>query len=242
MFKGFMGIVLLASAWGFAPSVALAAATLKEQHVIDFITQEVMRRQQLSRQDVSVSWQGVSLSSMLPTLPDGHVTLDIAATARLGGRGNVPIQVLVDGKKVRTIFPRLDVNIFQTVLVSKGRIEHGTQPAENQVELKRQAINVLNGQPLTSPDQLAGAEALRDIPAGTVLTSQLFKVSPIVKVGQVVTVELKSGGLTLVTTGEAKSAGAKGQVIKVLNLESKREFTARVVAPGRVEINQEVEE
>lgn len=231
-----MGIVLSVVIGLAVTPEALAQSALREQQVLDFVTDEVVERYQVPRKDVSVSWQGVSLTSMLPTLPKGTVTLEIPPTARLGGKGNVPVQVLVDGKKVRTIFPRLEIGVYQSVLVAQARIPRGTQPSESMVELKRQAINVLNGQPLTSIDQLAGAEALRDIAEGTTLTSQLFKVAPIVKHGQVVTVELKSGDITLVTTGEAKSAGAMGQIVKVLNLESKREFTARVVAPGRVEI------
>jgi flagella basal body P-ring formation protein FlgA len=57
--------------------------------------------------------------------------------------------------------------------------------------------------------------------------------------GQTVAVTLICGDLTMITSAEARSNGAMGQLIKVMNLDSKREFTARVVGPERVEVKLE---
>ncbi|MOA51381.1 flagellar basal body P-ring biosynthesis protein FlgA [compost metagenome] len=93
--------------------------------------------------------------------------------------------------------------------------------------------------PLTSLDSLAGAEAVRDLAPGTVLTAQMFKIPPVIKQGAIVTVTLVTGDITLITSAQARSNGAVGQVIKVMNLDSKREFTARVIGPDRVEVKLE---
>jgi flagella basal body P-ring formation protein FlgA len=224
----------------YARPVQAATFDVREQQVLDLIIQEVTQRNQIQRKDVEVVWLGTRLSSMVDAVPEGQVTLEIPSTARLIGTGSVPVQILIDGKKFRTIFPRVAIKVYQKVLVAKALIPQGAQPMSTDVALDRVAVdsNVF-GQPLTSLDALAGAQATRNIQAGTVLTQQMFKIPPVVKMGAVVAVTLLCGDLTLITSAEARSNGAVGQLIKVMNLDSKREFTARVVGPDRVEVKLE---
>jgi flagella basal body P-ring formation protein FlgA len=231
--QAFLGILILVYA---GPA---QAAGLHEQEVLELVTNEVVQRMQVSRRDVQVVWQDMDASNLVPAIPPGHITLQIAPSAHLGGRGSVPIQILVDGRKFRTIFPRLDVQIFQTVLVAKTRIARGSLVSGGDFGLQRQAVSGLNQVPLVAPQAVLGAEATRDIQAGTVLTAQMFKLPTAVKSGDMVTIVLTSGDLTIIYNGQARSAGAVGQMIKVLNLESKREFTARVTGPNRVEVKLE---
>lgn len=236
LFKVFLGIVLLA----YAVPVQAATFDVREQQVLDLIVQQVTQRNQIDRKDVEVSWQGTRLSSMVDAIPEGQVTLEIPSTARLLGTGSVPVQILIDGKKFRTIFPRVAIKVYQKVLVAKAPITSGTQPMSTDVSLDRVAVGGNSfGTPLTSLDALVGAQATRNIQAGTILTQQMFKIPPVIKMGQTVAVTLICGDLTMITSAEARSNGAVGQLIKVMNLDSKREFTARVVAPDRVEVKLE---
>lgn len=231
-----MGIVLVACA---LPAWA-ASFSVREQQVLDLIVQKVMARHQVPKTDVEVEWLDTKLAAMVTAVPEGTVTLEIADTARLAGRGNVPVTIFVAGKKFRTIFPKVDVKVYQNVLVAAAPITRGAQPDAREVEQERKAVGGVVGQPpLTSLSTLAGAVAVRDIPAGTVLTAQMFKIPPVVKMGAVVTVTLIQGDMTLITSAQARSNGSVGQVIKVMNLESKREFTARVIGPDRVEVKLE---
>lgn len=218
---------------------AQAAANLREQDIVEFVRNEAVVRLQVSKRDVEVEWQDMKLDSLVPTLPEGRVTFQMAQTARLGGRGSVPVLIMVNGQKYRTIFPRLEVKVYQTVLVSKTAIGRGTYPSEREVGLARQPMGPMNQAPLTGLEQVLGAEATRDIPPGTVLSAMMFRIPPVVKAGDEVSVILVSGGLTLITKGQARSAGAKGQLIKVVNLETKTEFVARVTGPNRVEVRME---
>lgn len=229
-----MGIVI--SAFGQPAE----AAPVREQQVLDLLAAEAALKHQVPRNEVVVEWQDRALESMVPALPDGTVTLEVADSARLAGRGNVPVQILVNGRKFRTIFPRVDIKVYQQVLVAKRRLGRGEVVSAADVKLERQAIasNGL-GAPLTSLGALLGAEATREIPSGTALSSAMFKIPPVVKSGRMVSVVLTSKDLTIITQAEAKSDGAVGQIVKVLNLESKREFTARVTGPDRVEIKLE---
>jgi flagella basal body P-ring formation protein FlgA len=220
-------------------AVPSLAATLREQEITDLVTTEVVKRLQVSRQDVTVEWMDMSASSLVPALPEGRVSLEISPNAHLGGKGSVPIQVSINGRRFRTIFPRLEVKVFQQVAVAKNRISRGTVANGGDVVLQRTPISGMNQAPLTNLVTVLGAEATRDIPPGTVLTAQMFRLPNVVKTGDMVSIVLTSGDLTIVYHGQARTAGAMGQLIKVINLESKREFTARVTGPNRVEIKLE---
>lgn len=214
-------------------------AVLQEAAIIEIVTDAAMARLQVPRRDVQVVWQDVSASSLVPALPDGRMTLQISPTAHLGGRASVPIQILIDGKHYRTIFPRLDVEVFEQVLVSTTRIARGELADGQSVTLQRKSITGTYQAPLTNLAAVLGAEATRDISQGTVLTASMFRLPTVIKSGDLVTIVLTSGDLTIIANGQARSSGAMGEMIKVLNLDSKREFTARVTAPNRVEVKLE---
>lgn len=232
-FRALVGIVIL------AVTLPVDAAVLREQEILDLVRNEVVLRLQVPKRDVEVEWQDMQLSSLLPAIPEGQLTMSIAQTTRLGGRGNVPVLLSIDGKKFRTIFPRLDVRIFQAVLVAKNRIGRGSPANESDVMVQRQPVSGFNIVPLTKFNDVLGSESTRDIAPGTVLTAQMFKIPPMIKAGDEVNIILYSGGLTIITSGVARSTGGRGQMIKVLNRESKVEIVGRVVGPNRVEIRLE---
>ncbi|MDB5096728.1 MAG: flagellar biosynthesis protein FlgA [Cyanobacteria bacterium RYN_339] len=233
-FQVVLGIVLVAIA-----ALPSYAAALREQEIMDLVTNEVVKRLQVPRRDVVVEWQDMSASSLVPALPDGAVTLEVSPTAHLGGKGSVPVQVSVNGRKFRTIFPRMEIKVFQQVAVAKNRITRGSVANGGDVTMQRTAVSGMNQAPLTSIVTVLGAEATRDIPPGTILTAQMFRLPNVIKAGEMVSIVLTSGDLTIVSNGQARTAGAMGQLIKVINLQSKREFTARVVGPNRVEVKLE---
>ena len=52
--------------------------------------------------------------------------------------------------------------------------------------------------------------------------------------GDIVQVEIVSGGARLVLDGVAATSGAVGDSVLVLNPDSKKQFRARVIAAGKV--------
>lgn len=215
------------------------AATLREQAIVDLVIDEVMKRQQVPRRDVQVTWQDMSATTLVPALPEGQLTLYLAPGSHLGGKSTVPIQIMVDGRKFRTIFPRLDIKVFQQVLVAKAPIGRGSMVNQADVGLERTSTAGMAQAPLTRLEAVLGAEATREIRPGTVLTASMFRLPTIIKAGDMVNIIYTNGDLTIVYSGQARSAGAMGQLVRVMNMESKREFTARVTGPNRVEIKVE---
>ncbi|MEB3197113.1 MAG: flagellar basal body P-ring formation chaperone FlgA [Candidatus Sericytochromatia bacterium] len=221
------------------PQAAWALPGLREQDVLDLVRNEACARLQIPRRDVDVAWKDMALDSLVTALPPGRVSLQLGPVTRLGGARNLPVQVLVNGQKYRTIFPRLDVQITQDVLVTVNRIPRGSVPQSSDFELVRQPVAHMAQPALTSWSQVVGNETTRDILPGTVLTSGMFRQAPLVKAGDEVTVVVQSGGLSILSRGIARSAGGSGNLVKIVHPDTKHEFVARVTAPGKVEVRLE---
>jgi len=79
---------------------------------------------------------------------------------------------------------------------------------------------------------LVGLELKRNIYAGRAITKNDVKPPTLVKRNAIITVRYTKGPLLITTEGRALSAGAKGELIRIINLESKTTLTAIVAGPN----------
>lgn len=84
-----------------------------------------------------------------------------------------------------------------------------------------------------------GAEALRGIAAGAMLTATVIRVPPAVASGQVVTTVARVGPVNVESRAIAAERGSLGQMVRLVNPESRRKLRGMVVGPGRVEVLRE---
>lgn len=95
------------------------------------------------------------------------------------------------------------------------------------------------GAAITGLQDLVGTKARREIRQGSVLVDDMFERPQLVRSGQMVTVKLVSGDLTIVTQGLAVSNGSSGQLITVINPDTHKNYLAKVVAADTVEVKLE---
>jgi flagella basal body P-ring formation protein FlgA len=86
------------------------------------------------------------------------------------------------------------------------------------------------------PQDLAGARALREIPAGAVVTAAMVRPAPVVRTGDEVRARVRLGPAEIVGLAVAQQAGGVGDVIRVVNRTSRRALRGRVVGPQEVEV------
>lgn len=217
-----------------------AQAALREQDVVDFVASEVAQRYQVPRERVDIEWEGPGLSTLLRTpLPKGTVDLDVQGQPRMLGRVAVPLQLSVNGKRFRTLYPRLSIRVWQDVWVAEDRISRGTLFDPSMAKATRRSLETVMGSAPSSLKGLTGAVARREIPAGSVLVAEMFQFPPLVHSGSMVTVRLVSGDLTITTQGQAMGNGTLGQLVKVINPDTRRDYVARVVGNDEVAITLE---
>jgi flagella basal body P-ring formation protein FlgA len=233
---------LLLGVWALVLMPA-TAAPLRERDVVEYVAEQAALRYQAKRSDVKVTWEGPRLATLAGgTIEASEVTLHLDKETRLGGKSAVPLQLLKDGKRLRTLFPRLEVQVLREVMVVVNPVARGGTVSEGDVELTKRALHTIPGTPiLGGPEVLRGAVAKRYVSKGSVLVEGAFDLPPVVRSGSMVAVKLVSGGLTIIASGQAVSDGAMGQLVRVMNLDTRKDFVARVVGENRVEVHLEEE-
>ena len=82
----------------------------------------------------------------------------------------------------------------------------------------------------------AGREAVRDLSAGAVVRSGDVVTPRLVRRGEPVTVNLRSGGLTIATSARALGSGGMGDLVRVVTSATNRTLDAVVEGSGAVRI------
>lgn len=221
-------------------SLGAQAATLREADIVEFVADRVAQRYQVGRDRVEIEWEGPGLSTLLRgPLPKGTLDLAIHGESRMLGRSAIPLDLAIDGKRYRTVYPRLSIKVWQDVWVAGGRIRRGAIFGADMAKSTRRSLETVMGSAPSSLKGLEGAVAKREIPEGAVLVAEMFDVPPLVRNGSVVKVRLVSGDLVISTRGQAIGNGTYGQLIKITNPDTRRDYVARVTGHDEVEITLE---
>ncbi len=189
---------------------------------------------------------------------DVHLTQPIAAQALRGLEGDIEFQIVPsqnivpgsntasiqfwqNGELIKTTTTRFDVVVNQSVLVLNRFIPLGTAITSDMVTEQRRPVSVTGL--LSHSQDVVGTEAMRDLTAGTVLSSNMVRIArnsrpqPVIKTRDLVMVTYSRSGLSLtMPDAVAMQDGQVGDSIRVMNPNSRIIFAAFVVGPGRVEI------
>jgi flagella basal body P-ring formation protein FlgA len=104
------------------------------------------------------------------------------------------------------------------------------------VALRRVPRTQVTPETITHPDQAIGMAARSAVKAGRpVRLAELMKPE-LVERGEAVTILYQSPGLMLAVRGKATDGGAEGDMIDVVNLQSKRVVRATIVGRGQVAV------
>ncbi|HEY4404336.1 MAG TPA: flagellar basal body P-ring formation chaperone FlgA [Xanthobacteraceae bacterium] len=90
---------------------------------------------------------------------------------------------------------------------------------------------------LTAIEQAQGLSAKHSLRAGQVIRQADVAKPELIARGESVTMLYQVPGITLTIIGKAVEPGAMGDVISVVNVQSKRTVQATVLGPGRVSVN-----
>jgi flagella basal body P-ring formation protein FlgA len=126
---------------------------------------------------------------------------------------------------VRGTVARLTAAVGRGDVVSAEAIE-AVEAAVEDAPLKR----------WPSPAEVAGGRASRPLSAGHAVAAGDVADAVTVRSGDRVRVTARVAGAAVATVGVAEQAGMIDQVIRVVNLGSRRALRARVVASGEVEV------
>jgi flagellar basal body P-ring formation protein FlgA len=127
------------------------------------------------------------------------------------------------------------VDIVEVPVLARP-IERGDIINASDIVINRVPRRTLRPEIVTNAARLSGLSARRHLAEGQPLNENDLMEPILVQRGDLVTIVYRTPGLTLTTRGRATSAGARGDVIQVFNIQSKRTVEAEISGPGFVTV------
>jgi len=115
-------------------------------------------------------------------------------------------------------------------------IARGRTLSEGDVTARRDEVRGVPIRALPTAAAIAGGKALRPIAEGAVVLQEFVAVRRAVEQGDVVTAIAISGEVEVAARMVASDGGRRGDVVRVMNPDTRRVLRARVIGPGYVEV------
>jgi flagella basal body P-ring formation protein FlgA len=169
---------------------------------------------------------------------EGSVFASLPSDTKAGTPVRVVLKVLrTDGRVSRLGEATCVLGVVAKGLRASRPITRGTALAAADVEALDVDASGWTLRPL--PHDLDGARALVDIAAGQIVQLSMVLPAPLVRTGEVVTVTLRRGPILVESRGIAAQVGRLGEVVPVVNPDSKRRISGRVTGRGSVEVEHD---
>ena len=171
-------------------------------------------------------------------LPKGHTTYRVTVPDNLRPSGSIPLWLhfFVDGAEYKQERITVRVELIKEVVVAKRPIGRYKPIRQEDVQVQRLNVANMSSGVITDINAVLGRRAKRHIYPKTVLRSDMVEYPPIIKRGDLVLIVAQKKGLRITAMGEAKKSGRRGEMIKVVNLDSKKILFAKVIDGDTVSI------
>lgn len=182
------------------------------------------------RMEVSIG----ALDTRLRLAPCARVEPYLPAGSRLWGRTRLGLRC-VEGQTAWNVFLPVTVKAFGPAWVLTGNVASGavlaaTDAAEAEVDWAADAAAVV-----ANPDQWVGQIASRPLVAGQALRQSMVRPPSIFKAGAQVRVVAQGPGYAVTSAGQALTAGAVGQTVRV-RMDNGRTISGIVGENGTVDV------
>ncbi len=118
------------------------------------------------------------------------------------------------------------------ILLSSKRRGDIIQPSD--ISFERKSVSKVGSNAIINIADLKGMELRRSLRVGSLITQRDIKHPTLVSRNDIVSVIYSQKGLTLTTRGRALESGAKGDMVTIINGESRRTLKAMVRDRGQV--------
>lgn len=160
------------------------------------------------------------------------------------GKENPKGQVVVyfsyfkNGNRVYKTNGTVRVGVLKRVLISTVPVKSGMSFSSDNIKYETRDIARAFEEPFNSEEKLFRMVASKYIPPGRIITKSLAKMRPVVSKGERLRVLYRKGSLNLTVGGIAKQEGAKGDRIKVMNIDTRKIIYATIVDSTTVVISK----
>jgi len=153
------------------------------------------------------------------------------------GRKILSVSLLVNGREYGKIKMSGDVKLFGNVLCLRKRVPRDTILTEEDVQVMRRDIGNLNDTFFSEPEEIIGKQLKNTLNTGAILFSRHIQSPTVVKRGDLVSIVARSPSMLISVPGKSKNDGAKGDIVRVKNMMSRKIIFAEVINEGEVEVD-----
>lgn len=198
-------------------------------------TDLVTDRVSLPKRDIEIT--NFSATPATIELPAGTVDFRIVSQsqAKQIGQQTIACEVLVDGVVEGQIKFSGDLKLYGDVVCAARALPRHSIIAAQDLERVRRDLSMLGPGLITDETLAIGKELETTLQPGAVLYGRFIKDPEVVKRGDIVSILVATDSLTITVPGRVQSAGAKGDMIKVKNLMSRKEIYAKVIGLDTVQ-------
>ena len=222
---------------GVVPAHAAATATvpLPEQEVRGAVERFLAEKLEGRGWDTTIRQltipQGIRISN-------GPRDLELIAPAGWDGWGpaTIVLVVRVNGSVEKNLSLRLQVDARTEMLAATRQLLAGTVLSEADLQFQKHDVSQAGGHPVKNMADAVGKKLRMTVRAGAPIKSNQLVNVPVIVSGQLVTIVAENAGIKITVSGRARSAGGIGELIRVQNLASNKEISARILDASTVEV------
>jgi flagella basal body P-ring formation protein FlgA len=169
--------------------------------------------------------------------PAGLLELRAGAPSLTEGlTGTVSVSVRVDGRPVASVSVSVRLSRPAAIVVAARAIPAGTVLTEADLTIAERTDDTGNGATLARLDLAIGRQLGAPLAAGEAVRAGALRLVPVVRRGDRVKVLCRGTSFAVACTAEALQDGGIGQTVRVRNIASGGEFTARITAADLLEV------
>ena len=122
----------------------------------------------------------------------------------------------------------IQARIWKEIWTARSALRSGQLFSDSDVVRARRDVLLLREAPLTLAEADPTLEIAEQIQAGAPLYARSVRVRPVIRRGQIVEAQLHDNGMIISLKVEALENGAPGQLVRVRNLQSRKEFRGKI--------------
>jgi len=201
--------------------ICLSASDMVEQEVKSYVeTNFAVENATLQYDFRRINW------NLLPSEFDSVKVFRIGKDSPLGTT-IFTLGIYNDDKLVKAVPVSIGVTLLVDALVTTTPINAGEEMCD--LTLAKRTITGRGEMPLTDFKLVENKQAARYIPAGSIVFQSMIEEVPIIKPGDKVKILVDKGPVKVSADGEARQKGARGELIRVTNLGSKKIIQAEII-------------
>lgn len=215
--------------------ISRQAAAISRGAIIRAVEEAIRRQMPWKNEDVAIHDIHFDDDIQLPT---GKLTQRIVPNRNEDYLGPtvLALQLFVDGELVKKSWVHAEISVMADVVKVVRPLGKNQRIELADVTVVRNDLADLSSDTVRSIEEALGNRTTQMIYPNTVLRAGMLSLPPLVRRGDIVKIVANAGPMTITATGKVKQQGCKGEMISVINTDSNRVITARVIGPGAVEV------